>query len=73
MEKGWTGMNRDVHGPRTYLCVVDVLPVGQYAALEVEAPDALAAERMAVRTLGDRYETIEVIDIVRTDDFVPAH
>ena len=65
-------MNRDAHGPRTYLCVVDVLSIGQYAALEVEAPDALAAERMAMRQLGDRYETIEVLDIVRTDEFVRA-
>jgi hypothetical protein len=65
-------MNRDALSSRTYLCVVDVLSVGQFAALEIEAPDALAAERMAVRTLGDRYECVEVVDIVRTDDFVPA-
>jgi hypothetical protein len=72
MEKGWTGMNRDAGSPRTYLCVVDVLSAGQFAMLEVEAPDALAAERMATHELGDRYEAIEVIDIVRTDDFAPA-
>jgi hypothetical protein len=65
-------MNGDTPGPRTYLCVVDVLTLGQFAALEVEAPDALAAERMAVRTLRDRYECIEVVDIVRTDAFVPT-
>lgn len=68
----WTHMNGDAHRPRTYLCVVDVLPIGQFAALEVEAPNALAAERTALRTLGDRYGSIEVLDIVRTDDFVPA-
>jgi hypothetical protein len=65
-------MNRDATGPRTYLCVVDVLSFGQVAALEVEAPDVLAAERTALRALGDRYECLEVIDIVRTDDFVPT-
>jgi hypothetical protein len=65
-------MNRDAHGPRTYLCVVDVLPIGQFAAIEVEAPGVLAAERTALRTLGDRYECIEVVETMRTDDFVPA-
>jgi hypothetical protein len=63
-------MNSHADSPRTYLCVVDVLSGGQYAALEVEAPDALAAETMAVRTLSDRYDCIEVLDVVRTDDFV---
>lgn len=72
LKRGWTGMSRDAHGPRTYLCVVDVMSMGQFAALEVEAPDALTAERMALQTLGDRYECIEVLDIVRTDDFVRA-
>jgi hypothetical protein len=52
--------------------VVDVLPIGQFAAIEVEAPGVLAAERTALRTLGDRYECIEVVETVRTDDFVPA-
>lgn len=65
-------MNRDAHNPRTYLCVVDVLSRGQFAAIEVEAPDALAAERTALRALGDRYDCLEVIDVLRTDDFVPA-
>ena len=72
MQKGWTAMNRDAHSPRTYLCVVDVRSMGQFAAVEVEAPDVLAAERTALRTLGDRYECLEVLDIVRTDDFVPT-
>lgn len=65
-------MNRDAHNPRTYLCVVDVLSRGQFAAMEVEAPDALAAERTVLRALGDRYDCLEVIDVLRTDDFVPA-
>jgi hypothetical protein len=60
-------MNRDAISSRTYLCVVDVMSAGQFAALEVEAPDALAAERMAVRTLGDRYDCVELVDLVRTD------
>jgi hypothetical protein len=72
MQKGWTGMNRDTQGPRTYLCVVDVLSRGQFAAMEVEAPDVLAAERTALRALGDRYDCLEVIDVLRTDDFVPT-
>jgi hypothetical protein len=63
-------MNSHADSPRTYLCVVNVLSSGQYAALEVEAPDALAAETMAVRTLSDRYDCIDVLDVVRTDDFV---
>ncbi|HEY8527161.1 MAG TPA: hypothetical protein VIL48_19475 [Acidimicrobiales bacterium] len=63
-------MNADVHETRTYLCVADVLSIGQYAALEVEAPDALAAERLAQRRLGERYECVEIVDLVRTDNFV---
>jgi hypothetical protein len=65
-------MKEDAHSPRTYLCVVDVLSTGHFAALELEAPDALEAERIALQRLSDRYDCVEVLDVVRTDDFVPT-
>jgi hypothetical protein len=57
---------------KTYLCVVDVLPSGRIAAIEVEAADALAAERSAMRTCRERYGPSEVIEVVRTDLPLPA-
>ena len=58
---------------KTYLCVVDVLPSGQIAAIEVRATDALSAERTALRTSRERYGThVEVLEVVRTDIAVPA-
>ena len=58
---------------KTYLCVVDVLPSGQIAALEVRAMDALIAERSALRTSRERYGNhVEVLEVLRTDVTVPA-
>ena len=57
---------------KTYLCVVDVLPSGRIAAIEVEAVDALAAERSAARTSRQRYGNCEVLEVVRTDVALPA-
>lgn len=58
---------------KTYLCVVDVLPSGRIAAIEVEAMDALAAERSAMRTSRERYGIhVEVLEVLRTDIAVPA-
>ena len=58
---------------KTYLCVVDVLPSGQIAAIEVRATDALSAERTALRTSRERYGThVEVLEVLRTDVNVPA-
>lgn len=55
---------------KTYLCVVDVLPMGQIAAIEVEAEDAIAAEASAQRTGSARYGAVAVLEVVRTD---PKH
>jgi hypothetical protein len=52
---------------KKYLCVVDVMPSGQIAAIEVEATDALMAERTAMRTGRDRYGCVEVLEVIRTD------
>ena len=58
---------------KTYLCVVDVLPSGQIAAIEVRATDALSAERTALRTSRERYGIhVEVLEVLRTDVNVPA-
>jgi hypothetical protein len=58
---------------KTYLCVVDVLPSGRIAALEVSATDALTAERSAQRTGRERFGgPVEVLEVVRTDIAVPA-
>ena len=58
---------------KTYLCVVDVLPSGRIAAIEVQADDALIAERTALRTGRQRYGShVEVLEVVRTDVPVPA-
>jgi hypothetical protein len=58
---------------KTYLCVVDVLPSGRIAAIEVRADDALIAERTALRTGRERFGShVEVIEVVRTDIAVPA-
>jgi hypothetical protein len=58
---------------KTYLCVVDVLPSGRIAALEVKAMDALTAERTAQRKGHERFGgQVEVLEVVRTDIAVPA-
>jgi hypothetical protein len=57
---------------KTYLCVVDVLPSGRIAAIEVRAIDALAAERSALRTSRERFGHVEVLEVLRTDIAVPA-
>jgi hypothetical protein len=57
---------------KTYLCVVDVLPSGRIAAIEVKAEDAIAAERAALRTGNQRYGSVEVLEVVRTDVAAPA-
>ena len=58
---------------KTYLCVVDVLPSGRIAAIEVRASDALAAERSAQHTGRERFGSpVEVLEVLRTDAPVPA-
>jgi hypothetical protein len=58
---------------KTYLCVVDVLPSGRIAALEVEADDALTAERTALHLSRERFGShVEVLEVLRTDIAVPA-
>jgi hypothetical protein len=57
---------------KTYLCVVDVLPSGRIAALEVTAMDAISAERTALQTGNKRYGSVEVLEVLRTDVEVPA-
>lgn len=53
---------------KTYLCVVDVLPSGRIAAIEVRAHDAIAAERVASHTGRERFGGhVEVLEVVRTD------
>ena len=58
---------------KTYLCVVDLLPSGRIAAIEVQADDALAAERAAAISGLERFGgQVEVIEVVRTDEVVPV-
>ena len=58
---------------KTYLCVVDVLPSGRIAALEVAANDAISAERTAQHTGRERFGgPVEVLEVVRTDTTIPA-
>ena len=58
---------------KTYLCVVDVLPSGRIAAIEVRAMDALSAERSALRTSRERFgHHVEVLEVLRTDVAVPV-
>ena len=61
-----------IRAMKTYLCVVDVLPSGRIAAIEVTAADALAAETSAQRTGRERFGHVEVLEVVRTDATVPA-
>jgi len=57
---------------KTYLCVVDLLPSGRIAAMEVTAHDAIAAEHSAQVTGLERFGgQVEVIEVLRTDH-VPA-
>jgi hypothetical protein len=56
---------------KTYLCVVDLMPSGSIAAIEIRAVDAIAAERAAQREAQARYGgTVQVLEVLRTD--VPA-
>ena len=58
---------------KTYLCVVDLLPSGRIAAIEVQAADAIAAERAARNTGLERFGgNLEVLEVVRTDRSKPA-
>lgn len=58
---------------KTYLCVVDVLPSGRIAAIEVAADDAISAERTAQHTGRERFGgPVEVLEVVRTDFTIPA-
>ena len=58
---------------KTYLCVVDLLPSGRIAAIEVRADDALAAERAAQHTGAERFGgQIEVLEVLRTDRALPV-
>lgn len=58
---------------KTYLCVVDLLPSGRIAAIEVRAVDAIAAERAAQHAGLERFGGhIEVLEVVRTDRSMPA-
>jgi len=53
---------------KTYLCVVDLLPSGRIAALEVEAGDAITAEHDAQLTGRERFGgQVEVLEVLRTD------
>jgi hypothetical protein len=53
---------------KTYLCVVDLLPSGRIAALEVEAGDAITAEHDAQRAGRERFGgQVEVLEVLRTD------
>ena len=55
-------------GVKTYLCVVDLLPSGRIAALEVEALDAIAAEHDAQQSGRERFGgQVEVLEVLRTD------
>jgi hypothetical protein len=58
---------------KSYLCIVDLLPSGRIAAIEVSAEDAIAAERAAQRAGRQRFGGfVEVLEVVRTDEAVPA-
>ncbi len=58
---------------KTYLCVVDLLPSGRIAAIEVRAEDAIAAERVAQHKGHERFGShVEVLEVLRTDRAVPA-
>ncbi len=58
---------------KTYLCVVDLLPSGRIAAMEIRAHDAIAAERTAQRDGRARFGgTVEVLEVVRTDAPAPS-
>ena len=51
---------------KTYLCVVDVLPSGKIAAIEVQAEDAITAERVAGDTGRERFGSqVEVLEVIR--------
>lgn len=50
---------------KRFLCVVDVLPWGRIAALEIWAEDAIAAERRAHAAGRERYgAVVEVLEVL---------
>ena len=58
---------------KTYLCVMDVLPSGHIAAMEIIAEDAIEAEREASKAGRMRFGgPVEVLEVVRTDVVTPA-
>jgi hypothetical protein len=53
---------------KTYLCVMDVLPSGHYAAMEIQAEDAITAEREASDAGRAKFGSpVEILEVVRTD------
>ncbi len=53
---------------RKYLCIVDVLPSGRIAALQVDAVDAIEAEREAGRYGREHFGgPVEVIEVLPND------
>lgn len=53
---------------KTYLCVMDVLPSGHIAAMEIHAEDAITAERDASARGRARFGgPVEILEVVRTD------
>ena len=53
---------------RTYLCVMDVLPSGHIAAMEIDATDAIAAEATASKAGRQRFGgPVEILEVLRTD------
>jgi hypothetical protein len=57
---------------KTYLCIMDVLPSGRIAAIELEATDALVAEHDAGLAGRERFGVpVEILEVLRTD-VVPA-
>jgi hypothetical protein len=53
---------------KSYLCVVDLLPSGKIAAIEVKAEDAITAERVAGATGRERFGGhVEVLEVLRSE------
>ena len=58
---------------KTYLCVMDVLPSGHIAAMEIDASDAIAAEASASKAGRQRFGgPVEILEVLRTDVATPA-
>ena len=53
---------------KTFLCVIDLLPSGKIAAIEVKADDAITAERVASDTGRERFGSqVEVLEVLPTE------